>query len=66
LALVLALQGHYNEAKDALLLVREAAPELPDVWVNLGHVYAQQQQYTNAIQMVIHLCLPWPPLWLFD
>jgi tetratricopeptide (TPR) repeat protein len=54
LALVLALQGHYNEAKDALLQVREAAPELPDAWVNLGHVFAQQGQYPNAIQMYSH------------
>jgi hypothetical protein len=32
--------------------VREATAEVPDVLVNLAHVYMQQGQYVSAIKMV--------------
>ena len=32
--------------------VREATAELPDVWLNLAHIYVEQKQYISAIQMV--------------
>lgn len=33
--------------------VREATAEVPDVWLNLAHLYVEQYQYTSAIQMVV-------------
>ena len=33
--------------------VREATAELPDVWLNLAHIYVEQNQFISAIQMVI-------------
>ena len=32
--------------------VREATADMPDVWLNLAHIYVEQKQYTSAIQMV--------------
>ena len=32
--------------------VREATAEVPDLWLNLAHVYVEQKQYVSAIQMV--------------
>ena len=33
--------------------VREATSEVPEVWLNLAHIYVEQKQYISAIQMVI-------------
>ena len=35
-----------------ILKVREATAEVPDVWLNLAHIYVEQKQYVSAIQMV--------------
>jgi RNA polymerase-associated protein CTR9 len=43
------------EAKEFFVQVREATAEMPDVWINLAHVYLAQRQYINAIKMVILL-----------
>ena len=32
--------------------VREATADVPDVWLNLAHIYVEQKQYIGAIQMV--------------
>ena len=33
--------------------VREATADVPDVWLNLAHIYVEQKQYIGAIQMVL-------------
>ena len=32
--------------------MREATADIPDVWLNLAHIYVEQKQYVAAIQMV--------------
>ena len=49
---VLAHKGFFREARDVFAQVREATAELPDVWLNLAHIYVEQKQYISAIQMV--------------
>lgn len=41
-----------NEARDIFAQVREATADFPDVWMNIAHIYVEQKQYINAIQMV--------------
>lgn len=43
-----------NEARDIFAQVREATADLPDVWMNIAHIYVEQKQHINAIQMVRH------------
>lgn len=31
--------------------VREATADIPDVWLNLAHIYVDQKQFVSAIQM---------------
>lgn len=49
---VFAERGKLNEAKEFFIQVREATGDVPDVWVNLAHVYLAQGQHINAIKMV--------------
>ena len=49
---VLAHKGAYREARDVFAQVREATADIPDVWLNLAHIYVEQKQYVSAIQMV--------------
>ena len=49
---ILAHRGFYREARDVFAQVREATADMPDVWLNLAHIYVEQKQYTSAIQMV--------------
>jgi len=49
---VLAHRGFFREARDVFAQVREATADMPDVWLNLAHIYVEQKQYTSAIQMV--------------
>jgi RNA polymerase-associated protein CTR9 len=51
LGAVLAKEQFALEAKEAFAQVREARGDIPDVWVNLAHVYVAQQQYALAIKM---------------
>lgn len=37
--------------------VREATADIPDVWLNLAHIYVEQKQYVAAIQMVSRIIL---------
>jgi len=48
---VLAHKGYFREARDVFSQVREATAEVPDVWLNLAHIYVEQKQYVSAIQM---------------
>ncbi|KAL4716189.1 hypothetical protein ACJJTC_013966 [Scirpophaga incertulas] len=48
---VLAHKGCVNEARDIFAQVREATADFPDVWMNIAHIYVEQKQYINAIQM---------------
>lgn len=52
LGAVLAHRGFFREARDVFAQVREATADMPDVWLNLAHIYVEQKQYTSAIQMV--------------
>ncbi|XP_065646926.1 RNA polymerase-associated protein CTR9 homolog isoform X3 [Hydra vulgaris] len=48
---VLAHKGFFREARDVFSQVREATAEVPDIWLNLAHVYVEQKQFVSAIQM---------------
>ena len=48
---VFAQQGRLAEAKDVFISVREAAPTMPEPWINLAHIYLEQKSYDNAIQL---------------
>ncbi|OAF71724.1 RNA polymerase-associated protein CTR9 [Intoshia linei] len=48
---LLAQRRLFNEARDVFSQVREATNEFSDVWINIGHVYFEQQHYMAAIQM---------------
>ena len=52
LGCVLAHKGHYREARDIFSQVREATADVPDIWLNLAHVYVEQRQFLSAVQMV--------------
>lgn len=49
---MLAHKGYFREARDVFAQVREATADVPDVWLNLAHIYVEQKQYIGAIQMV--------------
>ena len=55
---VLAHKGFFREARDVFSQVREATAEVPDVWLNLAHIYVEQKQYVSAIQMVRGIAFP--------
>ncbi|ERN11231.1 hypothetical protein AMTRI_Chr04g243060 [Amborella trichopoda] len=53
---VLAEKGHFDVSKDIFTQVQEAATgsifvQMPDVWVNLAHVYFAQGQFALAVKM---------------
>lgn len=52
---MLAHKGYFREARDVFAQVREATADVPDVWLNLAHIYVEQKQYIGAIQMVLHV-----------
>ena len=54
---VLAHRSFFREARDVFAQVREATADMPDVWLNLAHIYVEQKQYTSAIQMVSGLSM---------
>jgi len=43
--------GKLNDAKDFFLQVREATNDMPDVWLNLAHVFVAQGLHLNAIKL---------------
>ena len=53
---VLAHKGFFREARDVFAQVREATADMPDVWLNLAHIYTEQNQFISAIQMVYKIC----------
>jgi RNA polymerase-associated protein CTR9 len=53
---ILAEQGKVEQAKEVFVSVQEVAAAsgdlvMPDVWVNLAHIFLAQEQYNNAIKM---------------
>ncbi|XP_010261923.1 PREDICTED: protein CTR9 homolog [Nelumbo nucifera] len=55
-AVVLAEKGHFDVAKDIFTQVQEAASgsifvQMPDVWINLAHVYFAQGHFALAVKM---------------
>jgi len=48
---ILAHHGRLAEAKDCFISAREAAPLVPEPWINLAHVYVEQKNFANAIKM---------------
>jgi RNA polymerase-associated protein CTR9 len=48
---VLAACHEYNEARDIFAQVREATADFAEVWMNIAHIYVQQQQYMAAVHM---------------
>jgi len=52
LGCVLAQKNCITEAKEVFTHVRESTANFCDVWLNIAHIYVEQQQYINAIQMV--------------
>uniref|UniRef100_A0A0D6R6J2 Uncharacterized protein n=1 Tax=Araucaria cunninghamii TaxID=56994 RepID=A0A0D6R6J2_ARACU len=55
-AIVMAEKGQFDIAKDIFTQVQEAAAgnifvQMPDVWVNLAHVYFAQGQFALAVKM---------------
>eukprot|EP00257_Ricinus_communis_P015120 XP_015572970.1 protein CTR9 homolog [Ricinus communis] len=53
---VLAEKGHFDVSKDLFMEVQEAASgsifvQMPDVWINLAHVYFAQGNFALAVKM---------------
>ncbi|KAH7572071.1 hypothetical protein ACOSP7_015084 [Xanthoceras sorbifolium] len=53
---VLAEKGHFDVSKDIFTQVQEAASgsvflQMPDVWINLAHVYFAQGNFALAVKM---------------
>ncbi|XP_065849180.1 protein CTR9 homolog [Euphorbia lathyris] len=58
---VLAEKGHFDVSKDLFTQVQEAASgsifvQMPDVWINLAHIYFAQGNFALAVKMY-HNCL---------
>lgn len=51
LGIVFAEHSDIAAAREAFVQVRDATVDVPDVWVNLGHVYMLQGQYASAAKM---------------
>ena len=51
LAMVFAERKLIEVAKDCLMKVKESAPNFPDVWVNLAHIFIKQKHYSSAISL---------------
>ena len=51
LGMVMAEKGDLTLAKQIFTQVRESNIEIPDAWINLGHVFMMQRHYENAIDM---------------
>ena len=59
--IVLAERGLFDISKEIFTQVQEAATgilavDMPDVWINLGHIYLAQGQFALAVKMY-HNCL---------
>ncbi|CAA6659094.1 unnamed protein product [Spirodela intermedia] len=54
--IILAEKGHFDVSKDIFTQVQEAASgsifvQIPDVWINLAHVYFAQGHFALAVKM---------------
>ncbi|EKX35281.1 hypothetical protein GUITHDRAFT_79976, partial [Guillardia theta CCMP2712] len=51
-ATVIGQSGRLSEAKSIFAHLRETAPhQLPDAWINLGHIHFLQDEFTQAIKI---------------
>ena len=48
---VLAHKGFIQEARSIFAQVRDATADIPDVWLNLAHIFVEQKQFVSAIQL---------------
>lgn len=51
MAAALAMQGHQREAREIFMKAREAAPDVPVIWMNLAMVYTEEGRHASAIPM---------------
>ncbi|KAH9160624.1 hypothetical protein LEN26_001770 [Aphanomyces euteiches] len=51
IGIMLAEKGQFDKAKLIFAQVREAAPDMPDAWINLAHIHMAEQKYNEAIQL---------------
>ncbi|KAI9493671.1 hypothetical protein BDB00DRAFT_822072 [Zychaea mexicana] len=51
LAIILADNGHIDQARDLFNQVHESAPSNPCISVNIGHIFAEQKQFQQAVVM---------------
>uniref|UniRef100_A0AC35TRU3 TPR_REGION domain-containing protein n=1 Tax=Rhabditophanes sp. KR3021 TaxID=114890 RepID=A0AC35TRU3_9BILA len=51
IAILLAFNAQYDEARECFASVRENSFGIKDAWINLAHVYAMQKNNLNAIKM---------------
>jgi hypothetical protein len=57
LGVVLSGRGRWADCKAVFSELKEVAPEVTDVWLNLGHVFTHHGLHTNAIKLVCGVCL---------
>ncbi|ETV78135.1 hypothetical protein H257_08339 [Aphanomyces astaci] len=51
IGIMLAEKGQFDKAKLVFAQVREAAPDMPDAWINLGHIHMAEHRFGEAIQL---------------
>jgi RNA polymerase-associated protein CTR9 len=55
LGVILLREAELASAKETFAQIREATGDVPDVWINLAHIYVAQRQYDHAIKMYHHI-----------
>ncbi|ETV98548.1 hypothetical protein H310_08673 [Aphanomyces invadans] len=51
IGIMLAEKGQLDKAKLIFAQVREAAPDMPDAWINLAHIHMGERRYGEAITL---------------
>eukprot|EP01080_Neovahlkampfia_damariscottae_P000686 gene686-8938_t len=51
LGAIIATQGYLENAKDILLKCRETTSEIPEIWLNLAHIFVCSKEYNQAIKL---------------
>ncbi len=55
LGVVLSGRGRWADSKAVFSEIKDAAPEVTDVWLNLGHVFTHQSLHLNAVKLYEHV-----------
>lgn len=55
MSILTAFKGNFVVAREGFLFVRQVAPDFMDVWINLGHTYMQDGNYTTALSIYEHV-----------